>query len=458
MATSYDVRVWDVIVYERRRGRTYGVRWGVSSKRQHRTFSSRALADSFRAELLTASRKGQPFDVDTGLPTSMVPADSPITWAKHAEEFVDTSWPRLAPRSRQSTADALASATWALLPDSPGRPQHSDARRALYGWAYNSARRSESPASDVDARVLDWIERYSPALDALNDGAVVRGVLNALAVNMDGRAAAATTIARRRAVLHSALRYAVELGRLPANPIQRIRWRAPKVAETIDGRSVVNPQQARRLLEAVRQHEPRGPYFVAFFACMYYAALRPAEAVSLRVQDLVLPDISAWGELRLSESNPTTARQWIDDGRRTPRQLKHRAVSETRAVPCPRQLVALLREHLDEFGPAPDGRLFAGVRGGPLSETVYTRVWSAARRRALTPAEAESPLAARPYDLRHAAVSTWLSAGVDPTQVAEWAGHSVAVLLRVYAKTLTGREDLARRRVAQLLDGDHLSG
>jgi integrase len=43
---------------------------------------------------------------------------------------------------------------------------------------------------------------------------------------------------------------------------------------------------------------------------------------------------------------------------------------------------------------------------------------------ALTPAEAASPLAARPYDLRHAAVSTWLNAGVPSTQVAQWAGHS----------------------------------
>jgi integrase len=382
----------------------------------------------------------------------MVPVAKPITWAKHAEEFVDTSWPRLAPRSRQSMADALASTTWALLPESAGRPAQRDARRALYGWAYNATRRAESPASSTDVQLLVWIERNSPALDALNNGAVVRRVLDSLAVNMDGQPAAATTIARRRAVLHGALRYAVELGRLPSNPLGRVRWKAPKVAETLDSRSVVNPAQARRLLEAVREHEPRGPYYVAFFACMYYAALRPAEAVSLRAQHLLLPDGDGWGELHLSESNPTTARQWTDDGNRSPRQLKHRAASETRRVPCPPQLVALLREHQARYGAAADGRLFTGSRGGPLSETVYTRVWADARRRSLSPVDNESPLAARPYDLRHAAVSTWLSAGVDPTQVADWAGHSVHVLLRVYAKTLSGREDVARQRVAALLD------
>ena len=55
----------------------------------------------------------------------------------------------------------------------------------------------------------------------------------------------------------------------------------------------------------------------------------------------------------------------------------------------------------------------------------------AARAAAFTNVEYASPLARRPYDLRHAALSTWLNAGVPPTQVAEWAGPSVMVLLRV---------------------------
>jgi len=40
-----------------------------------------------------------------------------------------------------------------------------------------------------------------------------------------------------------------------------------------------------------------------------------------------------------------------------------------------------------------------------------------------------------------------LNAGVPATQVAEWAGHSVAVLLRVYAKCIAGQEDSAQQRV-----------
>jgi len=67
---------------------------------------------------------------------------------------------------------------------------------------------------------------------------------------------------------------------------------------------------------------------------------------------------------------------------------------------------------------------------------------------------AASPLAGRPYDLRHACLSTWLNAGVDPPQVAEWAGNSVDVLLRVYAKCIVGRDKLNRRLIEDALRDD----
>jgi hypothetical protein len=44
-------------------------------------------------------------------------------------------------------------------------------------------------------------------------------------------------------------------------------------------------------------------------------------------------------------------------------------------------------------------------------------------------------------------VSLWLNAGVSAPQVAERAGHSVEVLLRVYAKCLDGGERAANKRI-----------
>jgi integrase len=66
-------------------------------------------------------------------------------------------------------------------------------------------------------------------------------------------------------------------------------------------------------------------------------------------------------------------------------------------------------------------------------------------------AQQRSPLARRPYDLRHAAVSLWLNAGVSAPQVAEWAGHSVHVLMKVYAKCIDGQQEAAMRQITAAL-------
>lgn len=63
-----------------------------------------------------------------------------------------------------------------------------------------------------------------------------------------------------------------------------------------------------------------------------------------------------------------------------------------------------------------------------------------------------SPLARRPYDLRHAAASLWLNAGVPPTEVARRLGHSVAVLLKVYASCIDGEEGGMNDRIGRALD------
>jgi len=75
------------------------------------------------------------------------------------------------------------------------------------------------------------------------------------------------------------------------------------------------------------------------------------------------------------------------------------------------------------------------------------------REVALTGKEVASPLARWPYDLLHAAVSTWLNGGVPAPQVAAWAGHSVDVLLQIYAKCIAGQDDAVRRRVEEALRG-----
>ncbi|GGQ25271.1 hypothetical protein GCM10010140_64500 [Streptosporangium pseudovulgare] len=202
---------------------------------------------------------------------------------------------------------------------------------------------------------------------------------------------------------------------------------------------------------APRRRLDRGRHLRGFFACLYFAGLRPAEALGLRVQDCHLP-ATGWGRLVLAKSKPQANKKWTDSGAaHDDRGLKHRADEEGRPVPIPPELVAILREHVDEFGAHEDGRLFRTSRGGVISIGTYCEAWKAARHLALTPEQVASSLAARPYDLRHAAVSLWLNAGVAAPEVAERAGHGVDVLLKVYAKCIDGGAEISNRRIEDAL-------
>lgn len=98
--------------------------------------------------------------------------------------------------------------------------------------------------------------------------------------------------------------------------------------------------------------------------------------------------------------------------------------------------------------------LFRSLRGNVVNASSYTRVWAEAREIALTPAQVGSPVAGRPYDLRHAAVSLWLNARVPAPEVAARAGHSVDVLLKVYAKCIDGQAASVNARIQQALRGE----
>ncbi|WP_405530340.1 hypothetical protein OG592_20855 [Streptomyces avidinii] len=218
-------------------------------------------------------------------------------------------------------------------------------------------------------------------------------------------------MSRKRMVLSNALRYSVERGILPANPLGLVDWSAPAKDDEVDFRYVPNPQQAAELIAAVRQLSTRGEQMAGFFGCLYYAAMRPSEIAALRKADC-RPPKTRWGELVLGGSRPEIGAGWTDDGQSfDQRGLKHRARRATRSVRIPPILTLMLREHIEQFGVAADGRLFRAARGGRVRSTEYCELWDAARVMALSPKEAESPLADVPYSLRHAGVSLWINWG-----------------------------------------------
>ena len=459
--TTYHVRVYRTEVYKGVKVTTYRVRWKAGKRLWREGFRTAAQADSFRSALLNAARTGEAFSLATGRPTAWERKKADTTWYEFACAYVDMKWKQASAKYRKDIACALTAATPAMLAVGRERPEDASIRRALVRWGFNTKQRAEPP--DDIAEILAWVGRNSTSVSALAEAPTARRVLEQATGRLDGKNAAASTARRNRTILANAM----ELGLLEQNPIRRIKWSMPKVSSQVDRRSVVNPRQARALLESARAQQPSGPRLVAFFAVMYYAGLRPEEAINLGRDNVILPqqvwdeesqqwrnpaDDDDWGQLHIRSATPDAGSEWTNDGSpREKRQLKHRAEGDSRIVPVHPELTRLLRDHLARFGTTADGRLFGGVRGGELPTITYRRAWIKARQMALTAAEQASPLARRPYDLRHACLSTWLNGGVYPTQVAEWAGHSVDVLLRIYAKCVVGQDELAKRRISEAL-------
>ena len=150
------------------------------------------------------------------------------------------------------------------------------------------------------------------------------------------------------------------IGLLHANPLGQVRWTAPRAAAAVNPQTVAGPAQPRTILSEVARLRPEP---TTFFGCLYYAALRPEEAVALHSADLVLPPHGP-GKLILAGACPRTGSAWSSTGTpHEPRSLKHRPDGAVPAVSIPPVLAGLLRQHLREYRTAPDGRLFRGARG-----------------------------------------------------------------------------------------------
>jgi len=176
-----------------------------------------------------------------------------------ARAYTEAKWAGLAPVSRRSVAEALVTVTIALTAKEPGAPGGKVLRQALFAWAFNPATRGTEPPPKI-AAALDWAERAFLPVAELEDTATVRLALAACSRTLMGQAAAGATQRRRRLVFYNALGYAVEQGHLASNPIDRIQWTTPAVAQSVDRRVVVSPAQARSLFAAVRGFSDRGAH------------------------------------------------------------------------------------------------------------------------------------------------------------------------------------------------------
>ncbi|MFD9079241.1 tyrosine-type recombinase/integrase [Streptomyces erythrochromogenes] len=452
MDTTYNVKFWKTGVNEGKRKTTYTVRWELDGSEQRKTFITAALADSFRAGLVSAARKGEAFSLSTGLPVSYISQAAGVTWYDFAVQFVDQLWERTSANNRRNVAKALTPVTIALLRAQPTAFTGVDVRRALREYAFNTLRRDQAPPEVVV--ILRWVQRHSLSMAAWEDESAVDTALRAAGTKLDGSPVAASSARRTKRVLNVLFEHAIKKKVLKRNPLPKGRGStatAAKTSSAVDKRSLLNREQAAKLLGWVYSRPRGGPRLHTFFAAMYYAGARPEEVVAIDVGDVRLPDADAgdqWGELLLHTAHPEVGRQWTNTGEvREQRGLKGRAADDTRTVPCRPALTRILRAHIEREGLKPGDLLMQGEKGGDLAGSVIRRAWRRARTEVLTPYEHGSPLGRRVYDLRHTCLTNWLNAGVPAATVAEWAGNSVPVLLATYARCIDGQLDDLKHRI-----------
>lgn len=442
--SSLDVRFYPIETNKRAKGSSYTVRWKVAHKKHSKTYKKSAVADDERSKLMAAHRKREPFDIELGLPVSWSSKAAEVNWFDFAVEYVDWKWPNASGNTRKNMAKALTPTTIALLRRPvPAHYEPVKVRRALREYAFSNRRDDPgNPVPDEMRTILDWVKRNSPPMSAWEKTENVDKVVAALGTRLDGIAAAASSVKRNDRIMNLVMSYAVRYGYLQGNPLPKGKDRtSPKVAESIDKRRLLSRDQVAKMLDWIGERPRRGRLYRAFFATLYFAGLRPEEAVALRVGDATLPE-TGWGEFLVHEAQPEVGSQWTDSRKVHERRwLKGRGEGDTRVVPIRPALVRILREVIKRYELREADLLFPGEKGDLLAGSVFRRVWDKARKEVLSEREQKTSTGKRVYDLRHTCLTTWLNRGTPPARVAEWAGNSVQVLLTTYARCIDGEVD-----------------
>ena len=198
--TSYDVRIYAIETRKRQTTR-YRVRWTVAGKRFGETFAAKGLAESYRAALITAARRGEAFSTDSGLPESLERERRDVSFYAHCLEFAGMAWPMV---SRISIVESLTCVIPVVVTPNGTAPPDPGVLRAALRKKLNQGANAASPDED-EARALAWIARASRPVSALSDPSVAADVLDVLARKLDGSPASPSYFSRRRRVVHRAL-------------------------------------------------------------------------------------------------------------------------------------------------------------------------------------------------------------------------------------------------------------
>ena len=199
--TTYDVSVWKIATARNRR-RKHGVRWRTAGQEHSEWFATKALADSFRTDLIRAQRAGERFDVESGLPTSVLAKRSERSLLEVAESYVDHLWSVGAPpNTRRAAVMHLSAAVPLFVRQLDHRPPRAELQRLLSSRLLPPPTRTTALTTSENA-AASWLRRASRPVGELVEADAVADLLAALGNTADGRRVASSTWDTRRSIVH----------------------------------------------------------------------------------------------------------------------------------------------------------------------------------------------------------------------------------------------------------------
>ncbi|MGD9740165.1 MAG: tyrosine recombinase XerC [Bauldia sp.] len=283
-----------------------------------------------------------------------------------------------------------------------------DLRGAIDAWRRHLGAERRLAAKTLEAYDRDvaqftrFLTNHLGGPPAIADiGALRTADLRAFLAARRADGAGARTLARGLAGIRSLMRFLEREAGINGAAFRALR--TPRQPKTLPKPLAVD--DARRLGTAEEQFDDT-PWITArnaaVFALLYGSGLRISEALGIRRAEApvgrieTLRVVGKGGKARIVPVLPVVARA-IEDYLRL----------------CP-------------FAPGPDGPLFVGAKGGPLSPRIVQRAMERARGALGLPATAT------PHALRHSFATHLLSASGDLRTVQELLGHASLATTQIY--------------------------
>ncbi len=246
------------------------------------------------------------------------------------------------------------------------------------------------------------------------------------------------TVLHAHRVLHAALRRAVRLRLLAANPCEAVEPPRPKKSEM----KALSEAEVVSMMSLLEAEGDELLYGVVVTAVM--TGLRRGEILGLK-----------WTDIDLAGGTLTVRRSLLKISKEKEPILKEpKTARSRRTISLPRRAVDELRTHKTKqarerlmcgAGYRDEDLVFAGPDGSPFDPTKVSQRFLAFRR--------EHGIEARFHDLRHTHATLMLKAGEPVKVVADRLGHATAMLtLDTYAHVLPGMDAGAADRFGQMLE------